>query len=337
MLRTKLFIALTVLSLVLYFGIALAQENETTTAATTTNEEITAQDLGISAPTILPGSPFYFLKEWVRTVQSTLTFDALAKAKLKEKFANEKLIELQKLVEQNKSNQMIDKGISNYQQAVEQVQKVAENIKENAEQNTEVGKFLDKFVQQQALQQKILEKLQTQVPTTTFQKIEAAREQHLEKFSEVMNKLEVNKQKIQERLEQNLEKISTSTLQKIGTSTQEKIIQIRDRVLEKIQQKNTTGTATSACMTVWDPICGTDNKTYSNECFAELAGVEVSHEGTCEVKQCQTDADCLRVVCPSNTTSAVTSVCATLQDKCVESRCKSISATSTSSESESNQ
>ena len=114
-----------------------------------------------------------------------------------------------------------------------------------------MGKFLDKFIQQQALQQKILQRLETQVSTTTLAKIQEAREQHLERFGEVMNKLEANKEKIQGRLEQALEKVSTSTLQKISTSTKETIIKIRDRVMEKIQQKNTQGTTAGACMTLW--------------------------------------------------------------------------------------
>ncbi len=280
MLKTKLFILLAVLSLVIFAGIALAQENEEATG--TTGEEVTAQDLEVSEPTLLPDSPFYFLKEWARNLQSTLTFNAVAKAKLKEKFSNEKLIELKKLIEKNKDQKIIEKGIANYQKGIEELKTATDKIKEKAEQNTQVGQFLDKFVQQQTLHQQILQKLETRVSTTTFEKIQEAREQHLEKFEQVMNKLEINKEKIQERLEQNLEKISTSTLEKISTSTKETIIKIRDRIMEKIQQRNIQGTTTEACITLWDPVCGKDGKTYSNNCFAESTGVEIDYQGACE-------------------------------------------------------
>lgn len=319
MLKTKLFLILAALSLVLFIGIALAQENEGTNSATT-EEEITAQDLGVSEPRILPGNPFYFLKEWARTIQSTFTFDAVSKAKLKEKFSNEKLIELKKLIEEKKNQKIIEKGIENYKKGVEEIKTATDKIKEKAEESTQVGKFLDKFVQQQVLQQRILQKLQTQVGTSTFEKIQEAREQHLERFGEVMNKLETSKEKAKERLEQILEKISTSTLQKLSTPTQEKIIQIRDRIIEKVEQRNVQGTTTGACITLWDPVCGENSRTYSNECFAKLAGIEVTYKGKCEEKQCQTDADCPQPKCLS--TDVISAKCSSMQTKCVEGKCQ---------------
>jgi hypothetical protein len=38
----------------------------------------------------------------------------------------------------------------------------------------------------------------------------------------------------------------------------------------------------TVCSTVFDPVCGCDNVTYSNECFAVLAGVALQHLGACE-------------------------------------------------------
>ncbi len=265
-------------SAILLFGlsfIVLAQEN-TPTVASTADENSQFQDLGIENPKILPDNPLYFLKNWVREIQSALTFNRVKKAELKMKFANEKLMELKKMVEQKKNNQQIKKATENYQKGIEGLKTTADKIKEKAEQNVEVGKFLDKFVKQQTLHQQILEKLETKVATTTFEKIQEAREKHLERFSEVMNKLE-NKEGIQERLEQNLEKTSTST--------KETMIKVRDRIMEKVQQRNNQGTTTETCITLWDPVCGKDGKTYSNNCFAKTAGVEVNYKGECKKEE----------------------------------------------------
>ncbi len=42
------------------------------------------------------------------------------------------------------------------------------------------------------------------------------------------------------------------------------------------------------CIDLWDPVCGCDGKTYSNGCFASLAGVNIAHKGAC----------CDPIVCP---------------------------------------
>lgn len=36
-----------------------------------------------------------------------------------------------------------------------------------------------------------------------------------------------------------------------------------------------------ACLMVWDPVCGCDNNTYSNSCFAYISGIKTWTEGAC--------------------------------------------------------
>jgi len=200
------------LTLVLALGLAMFVQKTLATEATedvSLDEDIEAEDLGISEPKLLPDNPFYFLKNWGRSIRSFFAFNPITKAELKEKFTDERLIELKMLIEQNRNREEIEEAIQNYQKELGEMEKVTQKIKERAEENEKVGAFLDKFIQHQVLHQRILQKLEDQVPPEVFEKIETAREEHLKKFGEVMNRLE-NKERLQERLEQNLEKVKGS-------------------------------------------------------------------------------------------------------------------------------
>ena len=424
------------LSFVLVFAIgliALAQEvpqpaEETTgvgggyspiiTAEEAVNldEDIQPEDLGVSEPKLLPDNPFYFLKNWARGIQNVLTFNPIRKAELRMKFANEKLMEVKKIVQKTQDPEKIKKAAENYQQEVEKIKNQVEKIKEKAKENPQVESFLDKFIHQQTLHQKLLQKLETQVPPEAFEKIEEAREEHLERFKDVMLKLEDRKEKITEKLDKileeqkgsqfkefnnlevlknleekvpkeakeaikqaeenalkrlqgDLEKMSPEDQEKFGEYLEKisgenerhleimenlkakikevpetpKVLELKERleegktkIFQKIEEKlekldcplwtppalgfckegrviiekdpetgcplqpkciipgeieilvkplpvqpETPKPVEGVCITLWDPACGKDGKTYSNECFAKLAGVEVDYEGVC--------------------------------------------------------
>jgi hypothetical protein len=43
----------------------------------------------------------------------------------------------------------------------------------------------------------------------------------------------------------------------------------------------TDGLDGMACLTVYEPVCGCDNNTYSNSCYAEIDGVKSWTDGEC--------------------------------------------------------
>ncbi len=429
---------------------AILSETDITAAAVmdvTLDEDTSAQDLGIKEPRILSDSPFYFFKEIGREIQSFITFNPIKKAELKQRFADEKLIEMKKIIKKTKNPELIKKAAENYKKELEKVEEVTEKIKEKVSENPKIGAFLDKFTKHQLLHQNLLQKLETQVPVQAFEKIKEARQKQIEKFGQVMNRLE---DKIQERLEKNMEEMKGSKykdfknleilkeleekipeqakeairktrenslkrlkgdLEKMSPKDQkkfgeyidrisgekekhleilenlkselkekpeiiEKILQSREKILKKIKErekkiscpqistwapdfckdgriiprKDEKGCIVSfrcilpgeieipkiqvlkephcdwcgdacvkinprhdfscptveppadlictekngkcitkekpeVCIMLWDPVCGKNGKTYSNTCFAEVAGVEIDYKGVCKSKE----------------------------------------------------
>lgn len=228
-------------------GFALAQD---VTEEVDLDEEVGAADLQIEEPRILPDSPVYFLKNWGREIQSFFAFDAVKKAELKLKFASEKLIEARKLAEIKKDSGIIKRGLDGYQTEIEKIKEAADKIKENAQDNPKVNSFLDKFTHQQLLHYKILQKLETQVPPEVLTKIRETRERHLERFGEVMNRLEANSEKIKERLEKQMEEIKGSEFknfknleilkeleEKVPVEAKGAIRETRENILMKLKEK----------------------------------------------------------------------------------------------------
>ncbi|MFA5125779.1 MAG: Kazal-type serine protease inhibitor family protein [archaeon] len=54
---------------------------------------------------------------------------------------------------------------------------------------------------------------------------------------------------------------------------------------------NNTDSNSIACVAVYDPVCGSDGITYSNSCYAGLAGVSIAYDGECTV---DSNATCTR-------------------------------------------
>ena len=242
---TSLKIFLLSLALLFVFGMVLAQEETPPTEATEEitktavaevylDEDIQPEDLEVREPRLLPDSPFYFLKNWGRGIQDFFTFNPVAKAELKIKFANEKLMEAKKIVKKTKDPEMIKKATENYQEEMEKVKEQVEKIKEKAKDNPKVESFLDKFIHQQTLHQKLLQRLETQVPLEAFEKIKEARERHLERFKDVMLKLEDRKEKITEKLDGILEKQKGSKYKNFKNL--EMLLELEEKVPEEAKE-----------------------------------------------------------------------------------------------------
>ena len=82
--------------------------------------EVTYEALGAEEPSLLPSSPFYFLKEWKRKISLVFTFSAVKKAEKELQFASERAAELKALTEKDAHNiEAMTRALTNYQASAE--------------------------------------------------------------------------------------------------------------------------------------------------------------------------------------------------------------------------
>lgn len=175
-----------ILSLLIGFNV-LANEPES-------EEEVTAEDLGISEPKTLPNSPFYFLKNFWRQLKLTFTFNSVKKAELRLQFASEMLLEAQRLAEESDNPEIFEKAIGKYQKQVDKLQNKVEQIQEQteetAEDNPKIDSFLNRFNRKIELHEQLMEKLEEQVGNEQAQeRVRETKERTIQHLNQVKEKL----------------------------------------------------------------------------------------------------------------------------------------------------
>lgn len=122
-------------------------------------EEVTIQDLGVEEPTLLPTSPFYFLKNWGRSINRTFTFNSVKKAELELEIVNEKVAEIKKMERVAPDRvEAIGKAVENYQANTERLKTRLESLKETSA-NPNVDKLLEKLTDRGIKHQQVFDEL----------------------------------------------------------------------------------------------------------------------------------------------------------------------------------
>src|SRR3989344_9625622 len=86
-------------------------------------------------PGILPNSPFYFLKEWVRAIEKIFTFTSLGKSELALEIAESKILELKKDQEVIPDNiDAVSNGLDKYIKNAEYLKRKLEKLVKRAEE-----------------------------------------------------------------------------------------------------------------------------------------------------------------------------------------------------------
>lgn len=196
------------------------------------------EDSDESTPTLLPDSPFYFLKDWWRAIKVGVTFNNLKKAELRLQYANERLLEAQALAEEegdeDKSELLAD-IVEKYQGELEKIQaRIEELTTASGVDSEDTGKFAEKFIAYKLRHESILEKLEGKVSEENFERMEQARNRAIENFGSVMEKVQ-NKEQFRQRLE-NVTDDEEDTPKQIENQIRA-LERIREHVPEEIKEQ----------------------------------------------------------------------------------------------------
>lgn len=164
----------------------IAQETPSATEAVNLDEDIQPQDLGVGEPKILPGNPFYFFKNISRGIQSAFTFNPVAEAELRLKFANEKLMELKKLAKIKP--EAVPEALENYKAEIDRMEEAVGEIK-TGDIRKKTQDFTDQFIDNNLKHQKLFGKLEKELPSEIYENIEKTKEENTTKFADIGLKL----------------------------------------------------------------------------------------------------------------------------------------------------
>lgn len=128
-------------------------------------------------PRILPGSPFYIFKLAGKGVRSWLTFDKEEKAKLRMRYAAEKMLEANKLIDNGKE-ETAAKHMSRYRKDVEKLQKTLTKLEEDDQEKAR--RLAAVAMRLRLKEQVLLGKVEREAPTDRLERVKEARKVALE-------------------------------------------------------------------------------------------------------------------------------------------------------------
>lgn len=220
---------------------------------------ITAADLSVSQPTILPTNPFYFLKTIGRNIQSTLTFDPIKKAELSLKFANEKLVEAQQVAEQSTNQNSINNALDSYSNETTKLKGFSEVLKVDNPAN---DNLLNKITEQNFNHQQLLSQISDN-KVELQQKIEEVKNKSVENFT--VSTFEIaSPDKVQEKIENIIQNQENSKINVIE----------RSDILQKIENNAPEGEAKRVIVRTQDNLLnqGLNNTNLTPEIKIQIEG-----------------------------------------------------------------
>ncbi|MDA2936296.1 DUF5667 domain-containing protein [Patescibacteria group bacterium AH-259-L05] len=213
------------------------------------DENITFEDLEINDPRLLPTSPYYPIKNIWRGFRTTFTFDPIRKAKLKLRFADERLFEAKKVAERGDKPKIVTEALERYEKEFSSVSDLLKQAPE--ERKEEIKRFADKIIDHSFKQQRLIDGIEKRLDPEHFEKINKVRENGIKHFAQAITNF-TPPEEIHEKITNVIEKQRGSNFkhfknlevlkaveEKVPEAARDAIRQAQDNALKRLQEKMT--------------------------------------------------------------------------------------------------
>lgn len=180
-------------------------------------------------PGTLPDSKFYWLKTWRENIQLFFTFNDVKKAEKQMKFANRRMLELEKLCEKDKC-ELAQKLASRFE---EKIRKTTEKLEEANEKGKDVQSLIEKLEANQERHQEVLLKVYDQVPEEAKEAILQAMENSQKGIENAIANIQKDPSQLKEFKEKIDKKVEEVLNEEEIDKGKAKVNSIREKLQEK--------------------------------------------------------------------------------------------------------
>lgn len=194
-----------------------------------------------SEVSILPTNPLYWFKDLGRQIQDIFTFNIEDKIELRLRVAEEKLVEIEKIAENNPNNPNYEKYLEGYETAVTKVQEKIGQVDKNKEE------ILKNITSKMIDQEQKLEQIKNTIRSDKEEVIDRVKNNIINQYTETSLKI-ADQNAFQNQLEEKIKNIDENSINRLEEKAPEILknilneIEIVQRIKESIKIEELTNT-----------------------------------------------------------------------------------------------